>query len=227
VGGEADNILEARGLHKSFGKGRSRVHVLRGLDLAVRRGEFLAVMGPSGCGKSTLLHVLGLMSPPDAGEVLFEGRPVGEGAAARSALRRTHIGFVFQRFNLLGVLSGADNVRISLRVRGCRRDGRARELFEAMGVAHVAARKPGEMSIGEQQRVAVVRALAHRPALLLADEPTGNLDSANADALLALLAGMNRQGQQTIVMITHSPHAADFADRVVRMRDGRCLPESA
>ena len=217
---DRENILVASGLHKSLGRGRGRVHVLKGLDLTARRGEFLAVMGPSGCGKSTLLHVVGLMTPPDGGRIVLNGRPVDRSESTRTAIRREHIGFVFQRFNLLSVLTAADNVRISLRVRGCGPDGRAGELFEAMGVSHVADRKPGEMSTGEQQRVAVVRALAHRPALLLADEPTGNLDSRNADALLELFRAINRKENQTIVMITHSAEAASRADRVVRMKDG-------
>ena len=218
---DRDDILIARGIHKTLGKGRAAVRVLRGLDLAVRRGEFLAVMGPSGCGKSTLLHVLGLITPPDDGQVVMGGRAVPAGAAARTALRRTQIGFVFQRFNLLSVLTAADNVAISLRIRGREADGRVQSLFEALGVRHVAGRKPAEMSIGEQQRVAVVRALAHRPVLLLADEPTGNLDSANAAALLDVFAEMNRKEGQTVVLVTHSPEAASRADRIVHMKDGQ------
>jgi len=217
---ETETILAAEALHKSYGRGPARVHVLRGLSLTVRRGEFLAVMGPSGCGKSTLLYVLGLMTPADAGTIRLDGRPVGAGDLARTALRRRHMGFVFQRFNLLGELSAADNVRISLRVRGCPVDGRVEELFEHMGVSHVASRKPGRMSIGEQQRVAVARALAHRPAILLADEPTGSLDSANAAALLEMFRQTNRREGQTIVIITHSPEAAAAADRILHMKDG-------
>ena len=214
------DILIARNLHKSFGKGEARVHVLRGLDLAVRRGEFLAVVGPSGCGKSTLLHVLGMMTQPDAGDIRFDGRPV-VAEADRAEIRRRRVGFVFQRFNLLSVLSAAGNVAVSLHVRGLKDDGRVEELFEAMGVAHVRKRKPGQMSVGEQQRVAVARALAHRPAVLLADEPTGNLDSENADRLLRLFRDIHRREGQTIVLITHSVEAAACADRVLRMRDGR------
>jgi putative ABC transport system ATP-binding protein len=221
--GERDDILTATNLHRSFGRGRARVHVLHGLALAVRRGEFLAVMGPSGCGKSTLLHLLGLMDRPDAGEIALDGRIVPDAEAARNALRRTQIGFVFQRFNLLGELSAADNVRISLRVRGLRDNGRTEALFEALGVAHVARRKPGQLSIGEQQRVAVARALAHRPMLLLADEPTGSLDSARSESLLGHLRRINRQEAQTIVMITHSAEGAAHADRVVHMKDGRIV----
>ena len=220
---ETPDMLVAKGLHKSFGKGRSKVHVLRGLDLRVRRGEFVAVMGPSGCGKSTLLHVVGLMTPADAGELMLDGRRVGPGESERTRLRRSHIGFVFQRFNLISVLSARDNAAISLRVRGLTRDGQIDELLRAMGVAHVAARKPGEMSIGEQQRVAVARALAHGPALLLADEPTGNLDSDNSRTLLELLRGINRDRGQTLVMITHSADVAACADRVAQMKDGRIV----
>ena len=193
---------------------------MRGLGLTVRRGEFLAVMGPSGCGKSTLQHLMGLMDSPDSGRIVLQGRDVNGSAAQRTLLRRRDIGFVFQRFNLLGELSAADNVRISLRVRGLADDGRAAELFEKLGIAHVRRRKPGQMSIGEQQRVAIVRALAHRPALLLADEPTGNLDSTNSRILLEHIRQINRQDGQTIVMITHSSDAAGFADRVIHMKDG-------
>jgi len=220
---DSEDILVADELHKSFGTGPARVHVLRGISLTVGRGEFVAVMGPSGCGKSTLLHVLGLMTPPDEGRVVLAGRPVGRRAAELNALRRERIGFVFQRFNLLGELTAMDNVAISLRVRGRRRDGHVGELFEMLGITHVAGRKPGQMSIGEQQRVAVARALAHRPALLLADEPTGNLDSANSEALLEHFRRINVEERQTIVMITHSAEAAGTADRVVRMKDGQIV----
>jgi len=220
---DSADILVAEGLYKGYGRGPARVEVLRGLGLAVRRGEFLAVMGPSGCGKSTLLHLMGLMDSPDSGRIVLQGQDVNGSAARRTMLRRRSIGFVFQRFNLLGELSAADNVRISLRVRALADDGRAAELFEKLGIAHVRRRKPGQMSIGEQQRVAVVRALAHRPALLLADEPTGNLDSANSRILLEHLRQINRQDAQTIVMITHSAEAAGFADRVIHMKDGQIV----
>ena len=232
---ENDYILEGRALEKSFGQGPARVKVLHGLDLAVRAGEFLAVMGPSGCGKSTLLHVLGLMTPTDRdpatrqrlGAVHVRGRAVGSGRIERTRIRREEIGFVFQRFNLLGVLSAADNVGISLRIRGMKADGRVDELFETMGVSHVRRRKPGQMSIGEQQRVAAVRALAHGPAILLADEPTGNLDSQSSAALLELFQQLNRDEAQTIVMITHSDQAAGYADRVVHMKDGRLVDQGS
>ena len=219
-------ILEARSLHKSFGSGQVREHVLRGLDLRVRRGEFLAVMGPSGCGKSTLLHLLGLMSGPDKGTVIINGLDTTSlGEPGRAELRRRKIGFVFQRFNLLTVLSGYDNIALSLRIRGMDSGGTG-ELLRAMGVEAVARKKPSQMSIGQQQRLAVARAIAHKPDILLADEPTGSLDSENAAALLGLLSAANRQDGQTIVMITHSAAVAEAAGRIVRMKDGKILDEN-
>ena len=198
--------------------------MLRGLNLEVRRGEFLAVMGESGCGKSTLLHVLGLMAGADEGVVEIDGRDVTAlGESARAAIRRRQIGFVFQRFNLISVLDGRANVELSLRLRGLSPTGRIEPMLEAMGVADVAFRKPGKLSIGQQQRLAVARAMAHEPAILLADEPTGSLDSRNATELLGLLKQANAQRNQTIVMITHSREAASSASRVVTMKDGVIL----
>jgi putative ABC transport system ATP-binding protein len=220
MAGDNEYILTAEALHKSYGHGRGRVEVLHGLDLAVRQGEFLAVMGPSGCGKSTLLHVLGLITTQDSGRVTIGSRQVPPSNRTRTELRRTMIGLIFQRFNLISVLSAEDNVNMSLRVRGIRPDGRTGELLESLGVSHVARRKPGEMSIGEQQRVAVARALAHRPKVLLADEPTGSLDSTSGHALMEILQQANRDDNQTIVMITHSAELASFADRTVYMQDG-------
>ncbi len=221
---QCDILLRARGLCKSYGRAPTRLEVLKGLDLTLGKGEFLAIMGPSGCGKSTLLHLLGLMALPDdsSSSVLeLDGQPVPTDARGRNEIRRKRIGIVFQRFNLLGVLSARDNVGISLKVRGCRDRSLADELFEAMGVGHLQNRKPSRMSIGEQQRVAVVRALAHQPDLLLADEPTGNLDSRNSEDLLKLFEQIHRERGQTIVMITHSAEAAAHADRILRMRNGR------
>ncbi len=238
-----DVILAGEDLHKTFGRGSAGVEVLRGLDLEIRRGDFLAVMGPSGCGKSTLLHVLGLMTQPDAGLVRLDGERVGgfgeaeDGSIApagpvaserrRTLLRRTKLGFVFQRFNLLGVLTGRDNIRLSLKIRGIRDCGHVEPLLESMGVAEAAGRKPGNLSIGEQQRLAVARALAGRPELLLADEPTGSLDTENRAALLDVLRGANEDRGQTIVMITHSAGVAASAGRIAYMRDGKILDGDA
>lgn len=214
-------ILAAAGLHKSFGRGEAANHVLRGIDLKIAAGEFAAVMGPSGCGKSTLLHILGLMSPADSGEIFYSGTPVTRGEGMRRELRRKNIGFIFQRFNLIGTLNARDNIRISLNIRGINDAGRSDELLKLMNVSHVANRRPGQMSIGEQQRVAAARALAHKPAILFADEPTGNLDSENGTALLDLFKKVNAELGQTIMMITHSAEAAQWANRTIRMKDGR------
>ncbi len=215
-------ILLGKGLTKSYGRGPGANRVLHGIDLEVRRGEFVAVMGPSGCGKSTLLHILGLMSRPDAGRLELDGLDAAApGESIRAALRKRALGFVFQRFNLLPTVSAYNNIAISLRVRGLpAREQPIRELLERMGVGHVAGRKSSQMSMGEQQRVAMARALAHQPTILMADEPTGSLDSANANGLLDLLANANANGQ-TVAMITHSPAAAERADRTLHMKDGR------
>ena len=214
-------ILHAADLTKSYGRGDASNKVLRGVDLAIRPGEFLAVMGASGCGKSTLLHILGLMDRPDAGSLKIHGREVTDAPEAeRIRLRRRSLGFVFQRFNLLTTISAADNIATSFRVRGLPVDrNRIGSLLDRMGASHVADRKSGQMSIGEQQRVAVARALAHEPDILLADEPTGCLDSASAESLLELFRQANLAGQ-TIVMITHSPAAAEAAGRTLHMKDG-------
>jgi putative ABC transport system ATP-binding protein len=217
-------ILVAENIEKSFGKGAASNHVLHGINLDVANGEFVSVMGPSGCGKSTLLHILGLVTTGDTGSVTIDGEKIFDtDQKQRTLVRRHKIGFVFQRFNLLGELNGLENVQISLRVRGManRSKTRVTELFDTMSIAHVMKRKPGQMSIGEQQRVAVVRALAHQPAILLADEPTGNLDSENGQALLDTFTQINNENNQAIVMITHSPTAAAQAHRTLHMKDGR------
>ena len=222
-------ILQASNLYKSFGKNLAMTKVLRGLDLSVQAGEFLAIMGPSGCGKSTLLNLLGLMSYPDQGKIeigdklAVEINNAGKKNASettRRNLRRQEIGFVFQRFNLLAQLTGKDNVRISLKVRGIKDFSTAEHLINKLNLNDCQNRKPSQMSIGQQQRFAVVRALAHKPAILLADEPTGNLDSQASDELLNIFQNINREHNQTIIMITHSQDAASRADRILRMRDG-------
>ncbi len=213
------------GIHKSYRTGSVETPVLHGLDLTLRRGEFVLVMGPSGCGKSTLLHILGLMMAPTQADALtIDGVDVlGLSDAGRTRLRRGNIGFVFQRFNLLPVISAADNIRLAMRLGGVRPDGRAEALLERFGLAAKADRKPGALSMGEQQRVAIARAVARNPAILLADEPTGNLDSENAQQVVNLLGELNRRDGQTVVMITHNEHCATSADRVIHMKDGRFL----
>ena len=214
-----------RNVRKSFRVDGQVTAALDGVNLVARDQEFVTLIGPSGCGKSTLLHVLGFMTAPDAGRIVLNGRTVSTRPAEMNRLRRRHVGFIFQRFNLLGQLTAADNVAISLRVRGLRADGQADALFETLGIAHVAARKPGEMSIGEQQRVAVVRALAHRPALLLADEPTGNLDSKSGAEVMALLQRLNREQGITVVLVTHDLNIARYTSRIIRLRDGHIVGE--
>jgi len=230
MGQEADIILSVRGLRKSYPMGRGRLEVLRGVDLSVRRGEFVAVMGASGSGKSTLLHIVGLLDRPEAGQVWFEGREVfGVGRREQDRLRNREIGFVFQFYHLLPELNAEENILLPLMVghswwgwcRG-RAAARARagELLEAVGLAGQRRQRPSTLSGGERQRAAIARALAGGPKLLLADEPTGNLDSESGKVILDLLGRLNRAGQ-TIVLVTHDAAVARLADRTVVLRDGR------
>lgn len=218
-------MIDIRGVHHAYRHGAVVEPVLHGIDLQVRRGEFVVIMGPSGCGKTTLLNILGLMMPPArAASVRIAGVETrGLPDAARTRLRRERIGFVFQRFNLLPTISARRNVALPLQIRGEAVDGQVDALLRRTGLADCADKKPGQLSVGQQQRFAIVRALVGRPALLLADEPTGNLDSGNAAAVLDLLREFHRAWGQTIVMITHNEHLTAGADRVLHMRDGRLL----
>jgi putative ABC transport system ATP-binding protein len=222
-------VIETRKLSRVHGEGDAAVAALRDVDLAVRHGEFVAVTGPSGCGKSTLLNMLGGLDRPTSGEVLLLGERTDSASEARRArLRRTEIGFVFQFFNLIANLTVADNVELPALLAGvpareARRRGR--ELLERLGLDHTASRVPGELSGGQQQRVAIARALVNRPSLLLADEPTGNLDSAAARDVVGVLRERHDEGQ-TIVLVTHDLRVASTADRVVTMRDGAIAGET-
>jgi len=218
------SVLETRALTKTYGGGELRVEALRGVDLKVEQGEFLAIMGPSGSGKSTLLHLLGGVDAPSSGQVLL----VGVDLAAlsddeRTIIRRKRIGFIFQSFNLLPTLSAEENVSLPLELDGVR-SGEARRRaiasLELVAMSHRRTHLPSTLSGGEQQRVAIARALAIEPALLLADEPTGNLDSANGRQVTALLRRLVNERQQTIVMVTHDQAVAAQADRLVCLRDG-------
>jgi putative ABC transport system ATP-binding protein len=220
-------LLEARGLVKQYEAGAVTA-ALSGVDLAVMPGEFVAIMGPSGCGKSTLLHLLGGLDKPTAGEVYLRGRRTDTlNEAQRAVLRRNEIGFVFQFFNLVGNFTVADNVDMPALLAG-RSKAEARQrrttLLEELGIADKADKVPAQLSGGERQRVALARALINRPAVLLADEPTGNLDTANTREVLALLNRYHRAGQ-TIVLVTHDPQVASIADRVVTMRDGQVVED--
>jgi putative ABC transport system ATP-binding protein len=219
-------ILEAKNVCKQYGSGAAQVEALRRVDIQVEAGEFLAIMGQSGSGKSTLLHVLGGIDPPTSGQVLLDGQELGSLAdTPRSLIRRRRLGFVFQKINLLPTLSAIANVALPLRIDGVSasvaRD-RAQAALELVGIAQRARHYPHEMSGGEQQRVAVARAMVIHPAVILADEPTGSLDSTNAQRILELLRDCVKQGQ-AIVMVTHDGELARRADRVVVMQDGRII----
>lgn len=220
-------LLEARGLVKRYEAGAVTA-ALNGVDFAVGPGEFVAIMGPSGCGKSTLLHLLGGLDKPTAGEVYLGGRRTDTlNEAQRAVLRRNEIGFVFQFFNLVGNFSVADNVDMPALLAGrSRAEARQRRatLLQELGIGDKADKVPAQLSGGERQRVALARALINRPAVLLADEPTGNLDTANTREVLALLNRYHQAGQ-TIVLVTHDPQVASIADRVVTMRDGRIVED--
>jgi putative ABC transport system ATP-binding protein len=219
--------IEVQNLTKTYRVGDVEVHALRGVNLKIERGEFVAIVGPSGSGKSTLFHILGGLTPPTSGTVLIDGRDlVKMSEADRTLLRKTTVGFVFQKYNLLPTLTGADNIEIARHIagkNGHERDPQFEEILKLLGIASRLKHKPRALSGGEQQRIAIARALVNHPALLLADEPTGNLDSENSTAVLSILQGLNKRLGQTIFMITHDPEAAAYADRIVTMRDGRVV----
>jgi putative ABC transport system ATP-binding protein len=224
-----DSVLLAESLSKTYTADGVDVQAVRGVDLAVSPGEFVSVMGPSGCGKSTLLHMLGGLDQPTAGSVWLRGERVdGLSEKAWALLRRREIGFVFQFFNLISNLTVADNVELPALLAGLpARQARARreELLAELGIEDVAQQVPGRISGGQQQRVALARALVNHPAVLLADEPTGNLDSASAREVMDLVRRFHGDGQ-TIVLVTHDPRVAATADRVIHMRDGAITEES-
>ena len=214
--------IETRGLVKTYRSDGVSTPALRGIDLAVEKGEFVSIMGPSGCGKSTLLYLMGLLDTPTDGVVVLVGTDTrGLSDGERTRLRREHIGFVFQRFNLIPTISAEDNVALPLRLCGRPVGSAAREMLAAVGLDEKRRRRPGSMSIGEQQRVAIARALVTRPAVLLADEPTGNLDSESSDRVLDLIERVHEDLGQTVALITHNEQVAARADRLIRMRDGR------
>ena len=218
------SLIEIAGLCKTYRLGRVDVPALRGVNLAVQPGEFVAVVGPSGSGKSTLFYIIGGLTAASAGRVVIDGRDLAAmSEAERTRLRKTHIGFVFQRFNLLPTLTAAENIQIARHIAGRRNADRGRldEIVRLLGIGGRLDHKPFALSGGEQQRVAIARAVVNHPKILLADEPTGNLDTENSQAVLAMLQDLNRLGQTTL-MITHNPEAAALcANRVVHMRDGR------
>ncbi|MCS6897280.1 MAG: ABC transporter ATP-binding protein [Nitrospira sp.] len=212
---------------KVYKHGGAVVAALRDVDLDIRQGDFCAFVGPSGCGKSTLLNLVAGLDHPTAGEIVLDGQStVGLTNAEWTKLRREIIGIIFQAFHLVPALTAAENVALPLLLRGeGRRDvmRRVDEMLEAVSMSHRRNHRPGELSGGEQQRVAIARALAHRPRLLLADEPTGNLDSQQGTEVMTLLKTLAAAGRQTVLLVTHSPQAAQTADYVWTMRDGRLV----
>jgi putative ABC transport system ATP-binding protein len=226
----SDSMISIHNLRKVYQTGKVSVPALRGVNLEVPKGEFLSIVGPSGSGKSTLFHIVGGLTPPTSGDVIVGGQNVSKvGDSGRTELRRKHVSFVFQKFNLLPNLTARDNIRTALFIANRKTGAFDREfsnILELLGIAGRLDHKPSEMSGGEQQRVAIARALATGPDILLADEPTGNLDTANSTAVLELLRDLNRRLGQTILMITHNLEAAAYGDRIVHMRDGQIVDTS-
>jgi putative ABC transport system ATP-binding protein len=221
-------LIHLENLSKVFNTEEVETHALAGIHLDIERGEFVSIAGPSGCGKSTLLAILGLLDSPSDGRYELNGRPVDNlDRSERARIRNREIGFIFQAFNLIGDLTVFENVELPLTYRhvpGAERRRMVREALERVGMAHRQKHYPSQLSGGQQQRVAVARALAGEPSILLADEPTGNLDSANGEAVIEILRTLHRAGA-TICMVTHDPRYACYADRTVRIFDGRVVEE--
>ena len=219
-------ILKAENLEKTYRVGKVDVPALRGVSLAVQEGDFIGVMGPSGCGKSTMLHLLGGLLTPTSGRIVIDGEDLTAASdAKRTDIRRRKIGFVFQRFNLFPTLTAEGNLRLAERIQGNGADDpdRRREILRMLRLEDKMHHKPLELSGGEQQRVALARAVVNRPAIVLADEPTGNLDSENSAIVLKMFRELNDRFNQTIIMITHNPEAAAACQRVIQMRDGHIV----
>jgi len=218
-----DALIRFEGVEKVYGRGEAAAYALRGVDLQIGRGEFVAIMGPSGSGKSTAMNIIGCLDVPSGGSYRFEGVDVGTlDRDRRALLRRHYLGFIFQGFNLLGRTSAVENVELPLLYRGMEASQRRRlalEALEKVGLDHVADHTPAELSGGQQQRVAIARAIVTNPLVLLADEPTGNLDTARSIEVMELLRGFNEQGI-TVIMVTHEEEMAAFARRVIHFKDG-------
>jgi len=224
-------VIRLSGVARRYGKGQAAVYALRGVDLSIDRGEFVAVMGPSGSGKSTCMNILGCLDTPTQGTYRFQGVDVGGLIRnQRALLRRHYLGFVFQGFNLLNRTSALENVELPLLYRGAsssERRARAREALETVGLAGWESHSPGELSGGQQQRVAIARAIVTKPALLLADEPTGNLDTARSKEIMELLTALNRERGITVIMVTHEQEMAAYATRIIRFMDGLVASDQA
>lgn len=227
---ERDSLIRLDGVTKVFVTDEVETHALAGIHLDLKRGEYVSISGPSGCGKSTLLAILGLLDTPSDGSFVLNGRPVqGLKMSERARIRNREIGFIFQAFNLIGDLTVYENVELPLTYRGMagsERKKRVHDALERVGMSHRVKHYPSQLSGGQQQRVAVARALAGDPSILLADEPTGNLDSANGEAVMDLLRDLHRGGA-TICMVTHDPRYARFAEREIHLFDGRIVEETS
>jgi len=222
-------IIETEDLRKTYRVGNVDVPALRGVDLTVPRGAFLAIVGPSGSGKSTLFHIIGSLTPPTAGKVRVAGHDLAAMTdAGRTRMRKRTVGFVFQKFNLLPNLTARDNIAIARHIAGTDPKPSAdfEEVLRLLGIDNRLDHKPNALSGGEQQRVAIARAIVNHPAILLADEPTGNLDTENSKAVLEILRDLNERLGQTILMITHNPEAAAYGHYTVHMRDGKIVEKS-
>jgi putative ABC transport system ATP-binding protein len=224
----SEPLITLENVKKVFLTDEVETHALAGIDATIQRGEYVSISGPSGCGKSTLLSILGLLDTPSDGQYLLNGRPVsGLAAAERARVRNREIGFIFQSFNLIGDLSVAENVELPLTYRGmptAERKRRVMDALERVGMAHRAKHLPSQLSGGQQQRVAVARAVAGEPLILLADEPTGNLDSKSGESVMGLLAELHAAGA-TICMVTHDPRYARHAERGIHLFDGKVVSE--
>lgn len=221
------SILQTVDLKKSYKIGKLDVPALRGVSLDVAEGEFVAIMGPSGCGKSTLLHLLGGLLSPTSGSIVIDGEDLAKVSdAQRTDIRRRKIGFVFQRFNLFPTLSAEGNLKLAEKIHtgnGSKNSDRRREVLRLLKLENKMHHKPLELSGGEQQRVALARAIVNAPAIILADEPTGNLDTENSKIVLDMFRELNEKFNQTIIMITHNPEAAEACGRTIQMRDGHIV----
>ncbi len=219
-------IIEVRDVWKIYGEGDAQVFALRGVTLSIEKGDFIAIMGPSGSGKSTLMHILGLLDTPTKGKVIIKGKDVSTlSEDERALIRRKTVGFVFQQYNLSPSLNALENVELPMLFAGVpkeQRRKRAKELLEMVGLGHRLYHYPNQLSGGQQQRVAIARALANDPEVILADEPTGNLDTKTGERIIELFKDLHRKGK-TIVIVTHDPDVASAAEKIVHIRDGKIL----
>jgi len=226
------SLLETKDLKKIYRVGKVDVEALRGVSVSVNAGEFVAIMGPSGSGKSTLMHILGAMTRPTSGKVFIEGRDTSDmNDSARTEIRRKKLGFVFQKFNLLPALTARQNIQVARKIYGeaptPESEAHLKDILSLLQIEGKLDRRPSELSGGEQQRVAIARALTNNPSILLADEPTGALDSKNSEIVLRMFQELNKRLKQTILLVTHNPELAAYTNRLIEMRDGLVVTHAA